>query len=214
MLRRNFTMDNLHSSQSHPAMDTRHLTDSEEQCFMIGVYDAMTCACAMVAYLGLTLPLLDAVPRTIQFERVDWDSGRPTQTHSVSGEIASSLDGSRTNRLQYVSRRFHLFTTGKQFVHSIYDRNSHTSYLIDDEKRTVLVFPCTCEWQRTAWPEDFQCSSAAKEYDAKLIYMEWDSRCRHSCDSVQPSKYIANNRTQRSRSCLQEPHRNVPPMGP
>ncbi len=99
---------------------------------VIGVYESMTCACALVAYLGLRLPLLDGVPRTIQFESVDWISESPTQTYSFSGVIATSSDGSRANWVQYTNRTFHLFVKDKSIAHLIYIRTPPATCLVSD----------------------------------------------------------------------------------
>jgi hypothetical protein len=133
----------------------------------------MTCACAIAAYLGLALPLLDGIPRTIEFKSVDWSSNSPAETYSFSGVIATSSDGSRMNRVRSTGRRFLFFLAEQRIGHSIYSRTPHVSYLLDDDERIVRVIPCTCEWERNAWPEDHQCASSAKEYDPGLIYRGW-----------------------------------------
>src|SRR5439155_10972562 len=83
---------------------------------------------------------------------------------------ATSSDGSRVNLMRATIRKL-LFLTEQVMAHSIYSRTPHASYLIDDHKQTVRVIPCTCEWERTAWPVDAQCSSAAKRYGADLVFV-------------------------------------------
>jgi hypothetical protein len=133
-----------------------------EHCFCNWCLRSMTCGCVLIATLGLTLPLLDSVPRTIQFEQFEWDTVNPLQTYSTSGVIATSSDGSWMNWVQFTSRMFHLFVTEKALGHSIYLRAIHTAYLIDHEKRTAWVVPCVCEWQHTKSTENPQCDRREK----------------------------------------------------
>ena len=110
----------------------------------------MTCACAIAAYLGMTLPLLDGIPRTIQFEEVTWDTANVTETYTASGTIATSSDGSRAMRVRRTTSLFHMFGKGQTDRLSIYTQTPHAAYLIDHERRTAYVIPCKCTWERYA----------------------------------------------------------------
>src|SRR5215471_17346349 len=109
-----------------------------EQNGVSGVYGSMSCACAIAAYLGLNLMLLEGIPQTIHFERVDWESAYPTETQLTSGVRANSADGSQATSMQVTTRTLHLFTKEKRAGRSIYTRNPHTSYLVDDARHSVV----------------------------------------------------------------------------
>src|SRR5262245_31650326 len=104
----------------------------------------MTCECGIVAFLGLSLPLMTGVPRTVQFERVNWDSDRPAYIESASGIVAISADGSRMNMARAEARSIWGTPLNLRLVQSIYTLKPHVAYLIDHQERSIVTFPCTC----------------------------------------------------------------------
>ena len=127
----------------------------------------------MVAYLALWPLQQDKRPRTVEFQRVEWNSGDASQTHSIAGVVATSSDRSRMTRMRYANRIFLLFVTDQGEGRSIYNRSLNTSYLIDDRERRVTVYPCTCTWESSEWPVDSVCGGAAKQYNPDLVPVEW-----------------------------------------
>ena len=135
---------------------------SREQHSTPGVYAFMMCGCALVAYAGLMLPLLDNVPRTIQFESIDWRGSNPTEIVSQTGTIATLSDRSRANWIRGKEISLTGSVIQSWFIHSIYFRNSNTAYVIDDQHRSVHVIPCDCTFGQDGVPEDALCLGASR----------------------------------------------------
>lgn len=115
--------------------------------------------------MGFTLPLLEGVPRTIEFKQIDWDSSHWTETYTTSGVIATSSDRSRTNVVQQNGRWLNLLPASEHAVHTIYLSKLQTAYVIDHQQHTVLVVPCRCSWSvGQLWPQDDQCLAVANLY--------------------------------------------------
>jgi hypothetical protein len=91
----------------------------------------------------------------------------------MSGIRFNSADGSQATQIQSTSRIFGLFVQESHIGRTIYTRNPRMTYVVDDEERTAVAIPCTCEWERRPWPQDAQCSAAANLHDSDLVYAEW-----------------------------------------
>lgn len=127
----------------------------------------MPCGCVLLAYAGLSF--LDGQPRTIHFQIDRWENNswgfHNVERDIAGGTVAISSDGSRSNVLEFESRKFYFISQGHFRSHSLYRRRENIGYRIDDQARTVHPVPCSCTWTPAELRQDDpDCSQTASAY--------------------------------------------------
>jgi len=112
------------------------------------------------------LPLSGAVPATLQFEKEDWQN-TSWGFHSIHGSrttgmVAVSGSGSRLNRLNAQSYRFHVWPEFKASVDLLYIAGEDTTYVIESGSKTVHEAVCACAWEKRDADRTPTCSATAK----------------------------------------------------
>jgi hypothetical protein len=120
----------------------------------------------------MLLNLHEEVPRTIDYERIQWNSVAPLVTNSLTGTLYVSANRSVANSMTFVERALHFWTTRRESRTVIDSRRANTTYLVDHAKSaaTVPAWSGTCTWESFAWPEDPKCSEVAGIYDPDVVY--------------------------------------------
>ncbi len=132
----------------------------------------MPCASYLAVSFGMLLNLHAEVPRTIDYERIQWNSVTPLVTDSFTGTLYVSTDRSLANSMTFVERALHFWTTRRESRTVIDSRRANTTYIVDHDKRAVTVpaWSGTCTWESADWPEDSKCSEVASVFDRNVVY--------------------------------------------